>query len=292
MHGTNAWTRRDLLRSTAVLPVAALPVADPAFDPILGSTGSLTRGPALAAAGGRFIEVSCRSSLVPEKPEADFLPRLTALRASPVPAVAANSFLPGSLQCTGPEADHEAVLKYVERAFARAERAGIRTLTFGSAGARSLPDGHDDQDLARLQFTALLARMAPLAARHGVTVSVEPLRMQETNFLNRVSEALPIVRAVDHPHVRITADIYHMLSVNEPPSSIEEAGDYVHHVHIAEKAGRTAPGVAGDDFRPYLRALARIGYDGRISIECRWSAFDAEIAPALEALRVQLADLG
>jgi len=292
MHGTSAWTRRELLRSTAVLPVAALTGAGPAFDPILGSTGSLARGPALAAAGGRFLEVSCRASLVPEKPEADFLPRLTALRDSPVPVVAANSFLPGSLQCTGPEADHGAILSYVELAFARAERAGIRTLTFGSAGARSLPEGHDDLDQARLQFTALLARMAPLAARHGVTVSVEPLRRQETNFLNRVSEALPIVRAVDHPSVRITADIYHMLSEGEPASSIEEAGSYIHHVHIAEKAGRTAPGVEGDDFRPYLRALARTGYEGRISIECRWSSFDAEIAPALGALRDQLADLG
>ena len=296
MNGISGWTRRDLLQgSAALLPLAGFPFAPRGrrdFDPILGSTGGLARGPALAAAGGRYLEVNCRNSLVPEKPDSEFRSRLEALRGASVPAVAANSFLPGHLQCTGPKADHEAVMKYVEVAFARAEQAGITTITFGSSGARSLPEGYDDHDQARLQFTAILARMAPVAARHGVTVSVEPLRKQETNFLNRVSEALPLVRAVDQPNVRITADIYHMLSVDEPPSSIEEAGEYIHHVHIAEKAKRTAPGVAGDDFRPYLRALSRIDYSGRISIECRWSAFDAEIAPALEELRTQLADLG
>ena len=48
---------------------------------------------------------------------------------------------------------------------------------------------------------------------------------------------------------------------------------------------RTAPGRKGDDFRPYLRALRDIGYDGMISIECRWEDFAAELPRAIRTLR-------
>jgi len=289
----NGLSRRDVLRSSSFLSLAAFPGAldiTREFAPTLGSTGGLSRGPALDDAGGEFLEVACRGSLVPDKPESEFAKKLEELRASRVPVRAANSFLPGSLQCTGPEADPEPLLKYAEVVFERAARAGIETITFGSSGARSLPEGYSQVDATR-EFTAILARMAPLAAKHGVIVSLEPLRKAETNFLNRVSQALPIVREVDHPNVLITADIYHMLCEDEPADSIVKAGAYIHHVHIAEKAKRTAPGVAGDDFRPYLRALAMIGYKGNISIECRWSKFEEEIAPAMAALRAQLADI-
>ena len=61
-----------------------------------------------------------------------------------------------------------------------------------------------------------------------------------------------------------------MLRENEGPDALVDAGPLLRHVHIAEKDRRTPPGVAGDDFRPYLRALRRAGYAGDISIECRW----------------------
>jgi hypothetical protein len=44
-------------------------------------------------------------------------------------------------------------------------------------------------------------------------------------------------------------------------------GHLLRHAHIAEKEKRTAPGVQGDDFRPYLRALQEINYTGALAIE-------------------------
>lgn len=296
MHGIS---RRELLRGSSVLPLAAVPFSlrrdrrgdGIDFVPPIGACAGLSRAGALAREGGAYIEISCAGNLIPDRPESEFTAKLEQIKNAPVPVRRANGFLPGKLQCTGPDADHEAVLNYAELAFERASRAGIETITFGSSGARTLPEGFPPAE-ARLQFVATLARMAPLAEKWGVTVAVEPLRRAETNFINRVSEALLLVRAVDHPRVRITADIYHMLVEEDPPESIVQAGAYIHHVHIAEKDGRTAPGVKGDDFRPYLRALSRIGYSGDISIECRWSDFDAQLAPALAALRAQCAEIG
>ncbi len=59
-------------------------------------------------------------------------------------------------------------------------------------------------------------------------------------------------------------------------------------MEIAEKQNRTAPGVAGDDFRPYLRELKKAGYHQKIVIEGRWENL-AEIAvPALQYLQNQV----
>ena len=43
-------------------------------------------------------------------------------------------------------------------------------------------------------------------------------------------------------------------------------------MEIAEKEQRTAPGVTGEDFRPFFAVLAKGGYKGRITVEGRWNA--------------------
>ena len=42
------------------------------------------------------------------------------------------------------------------------------------------------------------------------------------------------------------------------PSSILKAKGYVIYCEVAEKEGRTPPGVQGDDFRPYFTALKKL----------------------------------
>jgi sugar phosphate isomerase/epimerase len=81
-----------------------------------------------------------------------------------------------------------------------------------------------------------------------------------------------------------------MLRDGEGPEPIRRNGDLLAHVHVAEREKRTAPGVAGDDLRPYLRALADTGYQGRISIESGWADLAAQLEPALASLRAQSAE--
>ena len=73
----------------------------------------------------------------------------------------------------------------------------------------------------------------------------------------------------------------------EPPDSILPWASLLAHAHVAEREERTPPGRHGDDLRPYLAALPRAGYDGRLSIECTWRAFPAEVGPAIATLRRQ-----
>lgn len=260
------------------------------FAPRLGVCTSITNAAAVKSAGGDYVEESVQGFLVPDRPESEFRPRAAAAAASPLPVRACNSFLPGSLKSVGPDARPDDIVAYAGTAFRRAQETGVTTVVFGSSGSRTIPDGFDRAE-ARRQFVALLRRLGPVAKAHGIVIAVEPLNRDETNFINTVAEGAAIVREAGHQNVRLLADIYHMLRENEGPDALVAAGPLLRHVHVAERERRTPPGVAGDDLRPYLRALKRAGYAGAISIECRWDDLAAQLPVALKALRAQIASL-
>ena len=79
-----------------------------------------------------------------------------------------------------------------------------------------------------------------------------------------------------------------MLREGQSAQEILDWGPIIHHAHLAEKDERTAPGVKGDDFRPFMRALKSVGYDKRISIESGWGDFAAEQQAAVDEVRHQL----
>lgn len=288
-------TRREFLAWSGAAALAAPTLGrwqpSPApFAPPIGVCGGSAQAAQWLASGAEYLEIGCRGELAPDKPLEEMSKALDALRDSSLPVRAANSFLPGSLVSVGPKADHAAILSYARQAFARAARVGIRMITFGSAGARMLPEGWARED-AELQFTALLARLGDLADQHGVDVCVENLQAAECNFLNRLGEARRLIAAVSHPRIGLTADVFHMLRMEEGPEAIREAGALVRHVHLAEKRERTPPGVDGDDFTPYLQALKDAGFRGRISLECGWDKPAEQLPKAIGALRGMLARL-
>jgi sugar phosphate isomerase/epimerase len=229
--------------------------------------------------GPDYVEESVQGYL---RPEADFTPAPFAL-----PVRAANGFLPGVLKCVGPVVDTARLVRYADVAFQRAQTDGITIIVFGSGGARQIPDGFS-KTKAEEQFVALLKAIAPLAAARGVTVVIEPLNKTECNFINSVPEAEALATAAAHPNVAVLADFYHMLRDGQTPDDITRHGAQLRHVHVAEKEKRTAPGVAGDDFRPFLRALKQIHYRGAISIESGWGELATEAAAAVRALRQQI----
>jgi sugar phosphate isomerase/epimerase len=117
------------------------------------------------------------------------------------------------------------------------------------------------------------------------------LNTKECNFINSVAEGGDIVQAVNHENFRLLADIYHMLMENESPSNITKYGNLLYHTHIAEKTGRTAPGVNKEDFTPYFKALKDVKYDGRMAIECSWKNLGDQAGIALREIRSQLSTI-
>lgn len=201
---------------------------------------------------------------------------------------ALNVFMPGDMKLVGPDVDEEKILQYVRGVFARCQRAGIDLVVWGSGGARRVPDGYDASK-AWQQFVVLARKVSAIAKDYKIRLALENLNSTETNFINTVGDALQVIKEVNHPNFLLCADIYHMLMENESPAILASAKKYLIHCDIAEREGRTAPGVHGEDFVPYLRALKQINYRGMIVLECRWTTPETEVGKGREELLRQLA---
>ncbi len=252
-----------------------------------GLCGGPEIGPLASANGYDYIEVHVQKHLAPESEDAAFERILADLKKSPVPTETANCLLPGNLKITGPQVEQDRIVRYMEKVFARAERAGVRVIVFGSGAARTIPEGFDPRE-GWHQLIGFGRLIGPLAHLHGVTLAVEPLNRRETNVFTTVAETARYVREVNHPAVCLLVDSYHWSRDNDSPEAIVEAGDLLCHVHVGT-AGRMAPGLEPHDFGPFFRALKKAGYDGRISIEAKFNNLEAEAAASRLALAEALA---
>lgn len=258
------------------------------LKPRIGVATGLENDSTVTAAGYSCIIESVGKRISPKNVTAtDFQQNILVLKKLKTPICAFNLFIPGELKVVGPAVDEKAVLDYVETVMSRISQTDTRMVVWGSGGSRRIPDGFD-RKTAEKQFIAIAKKIAAIAQKYQIVIALENLNSTETNFINTVGESLRIVKKVSHPNLRINTDIYHMLKENEPPAMIYKARKYLVHVEIAEKNGRTPPGIAGEDFKPYLRALKKVGYHGNIVIEGQWADFPKMAAPALQCLQNQI----
>jgi len=243
---------------------------------------------AMAAMGFDYVELSlAHMAAVSDATFEEIRHRVTH---SGLRCEACNNFFPPHVRLTGPEAELDAAVSYASAAMARAARLGVEVIVLGSSGAKNVPEGFS-LERAREQFLALLQRLAPIAAGHGITVAVEPISRPEANFVIRTGEGLGLVREAAHPAIRLLVDYFHMAGESDDPAVILEAGDVIHHAHFARPGDRAFPTLWEDRFDPFLRALGEVGYRGRLSIEAFTGDFGADGPRALELVREAVARL-
>jgi sugar phosphate isomerase/epimerase len=250
----------------------------------LGVYAAPEEAPTLAQAGFDYLEINVVRDLQPEMDLDQAGARLAVVANCGLPTPVACIFLPGLFKLTGSNVDEPALERYVQTAFGRAEQTGVRIVVFGSGGARRIPNGFD-RERGWDQLVRFGRMIGPIAADHGVTVAVEPLRHAECNILNTVAESAQYVHDVDHPGVRLLVDAYHWAQNGEPAQSIIDAGPLLVHAHIATYENRLAPGQEECDFEPFFDALTTTEYEGRLSIEARWEIDERSALAARKALR-------
>ncbi len=234
-----------------------------------------------AEAGADFIEGLVQPVLKPA--EKEWTPPVPPGELT-IPLPVYNCFFPGSMKITGPEVDLAAIAAYARRTCERAAAMGSEMIVFGSGAARKVPDGWP-RDRAEDQLVEAMRTVGPIARAAGVTIVMEPLHRPESNILNTVAEGMDYVRRADAAGLAMLVDFFHLAIEREPLANLEDAAPQLVHVHIAEPEGRTPPRPGGTDFRPFLAKLKAVGYDRRISIECKWNDKRKELAPTLEYLR-------
>jgi len=143
---------------------------------------------------------------------------------------------------------------------------GGRLCILGSPKQRSIEPGWDVR-ATRERAADFLRSVLPHAADRGITLCLEPLSPDETNFLTTHAEALEFIRDIDHPNCRLILDVKAMSSEGRPvPDIIRASAPLLAHIH-ANDANQRGPGFGETDFVPILRTLAEVGYQGYLSVE-------------------------
>jgi D-psicose/D-tagatose/L-ribulose 3-epimerase len=238
-----------------------------------------------AAKSVGFDYVELGTSEIAALSDADFERVARDVAGAGLPTPASNTFLPAALKVTGPDVDRDRQLEYVTKALDRVRRLGVRTVVFGSGGARRVPDGFP-RDEAFRQLVDFGRRIAPLARSRGITIAVEPLRREETNIINSAAEGLRLVEAINDPGFQLMIDFYHLATEHEDPGIIIRAREHLRHLHMANPNGRVFP-ASPDEFayEPFFAALRAIGYDQRISVEASTKDLQADAPRAIALLR-------
>lgn len=115
-----------------------------------------------------------------------------------------------------------------------------------------------------------LRALAPLAEEAGITLLVEPLNAVDVPgyAFQSLPAAAEVVRAVDHPAVRLQFDAYHAARAGgDILQLLRENFDLVGHVQIGDVPGRHQPGTGALPHDEFLALLDELGYPGAVGLE-------------------------
>jgi sugar phosphate isomerase/epimerase len=154
-----------------------------------------------------------------------------------------------------------------------AEIGGRGAMTPASYGmfSRRLPPFEPPRSEAddREVLLAALGELGEHARAEGVELYLEPLNRYEDHMVNRLDQAVELVRAVGLRSVRVVADTYHMnIEEDDPAAAVRDALPYLGHVQVSD-SNRLQPGAGHLDWPAVLGALRAGGYDAFLAVECR-----------------------
>lgn len=143
---------------------------------------------------------------------------------------------------------------------------GARALVFGSPKQRDRGALADTE--VRRTAVDFFRRLGDAAARHDVVVCVEANpAMYGCNFMVRTAEAAAMVRAVDHPAIRLQLDVGTMAAEDEDVEATVAA-----HAPLFAHAHASEPGLVtlGEGGAPHVRAaevIRRLRPDLAVTVE-------------------------
>ncbi|GHH86764.1 xylose isomerase [Streptomyces sulfonofaciens] len=154
-----------------------------------------------------------------------------------------------------------------------AELGGLGAQTPASYGmfSRRLPpfEPPRGEEEERAILVEGLTELGEHARAEGVTLFLEPLNRYEDHMVNRLDQAVDLIRATGLDSVRIGIDSYHMnIEEADPPGAILAAAPYIGHAQVSD-SNRFQPGAGHLDWPAWLGALEAAGYDGYLAVECR-----------------------
>ena len=140
--------------------------------------------------------------------------------------------------------------------------------------AGNVPDGLG-ADAAEAVFIENLAWAAERLSEAGVVALIEPINPVDMHRygLGSLAQAERVLRAVDHPNLRLQFDFYHMAMMGEAlADNFPRLLPVIGHVQFADMPGRHEPGTGVVDFDAVFAAVEASGYAGWVGAEYRPAA--------------------
>ena len=112
-----------------------------------------------------------------------------------------------------------------------------------------------------------LKTLTKYAAKNKKQVCLEPLNRFETDFINTCDQGLKMIHDVGSPALRLHLDTFHMnIEEKDQAKAIRKAGKLLSHFHACG-SDRGTPGNDHIDWKPIVKALKDIKYNGDVVIE-------------------------
>jgi sugar phosphate isomerase/epimerase len=222
--------------------------------------------PAKIAPGFEMAEIPAEVLVEPFKPNALWEKRKQELKSYSLPPIKIASHWMG-VPCTGPDVDWDLLEFWTRRVLKRlaeikVEYAGVYGLWFpkvkGYSEIRQM-----DQAIRYANY------MGDCARENNMGIIIEPMADLDTLWPT-YKEGLQFMKRIDHPNVKIMADLNYFLKLNQPFEDIKGAPEYCMHCHIAGKSAQPNVGGMEEIHKAFFRVLRDIDYQRGVSCACPW----------------------
>lgn len=160
----------------------------------------------------------------------------------------------------GSRKERAVLYEYTKQTIDFAAACGCRNLVFGCPKNRTVSMGADVR--VNEQFLWDIAQAADM--RHVVIGLEANPPVYQTNYINTTSQAVEVLRQLNHPALKLNLDFGTILANEERLDIVENNLDLISHVHISE------PGLKSLQRRGEHRTLRQLleqGYTGFVSLE-------------------------
>jgi len=181
--------------------------------------------------------------------------------------------------------DQDRLLETAEQSVQVALELGCPRLNLHGTelGDRGLPVVPQYEVTGDMWLTAArtLERLAKLAERYDVTFVLENLNAEVDHPgvpFGKAADTLALVRAVDHPHLKLMLDLYHaQIGEGNLIELIGKAFPYIGEIQVADVPGRREPGTGEINYPAIAAALRKHGYQGTVGLEA-FAEGDSDLA--------------
>lgn len=206
-----------------------------------------------------------------------------------IPVYATNCFI--GQRIISPDKDDNAISEYLNELFKRCNYLGIKTIVFGSSGARKALEGQDTEMCREEIYEFIVKHVVPLCEKYDIRIAIEPLGPKECNVINTIEQGVEIAERVNNKYINVLADLKHMISSEDSLDNIVKYKDLLIHAHTSnpypeiEGKKRVYPR-EGDKFNQdlFFKPLIEAGVE-YCSIEADVIDFEDDAAEAIKVLR-------